>query len=127
VYGVKRSVTTLDEKEILKYPTGLHAVKSVVLDATQFAVPNDGSRYIVPAGTILRISPANPNQYAAYAGTGTIQGILAHNVDLAAQVTEGSRAVAMFFHGCVFATSAIVGFTSHAAALVSALPTCKFE
>lgn len=127
-FGVKRSVTTADEKEILKFPTGLHAVKSVVLDANAYAVPNPAyERYIVPAGTVLKLSASNPNMYQSYDGTGTVQGILAHNVDLAAQATLASEPVPMFFHGCVFATTAIVGFTQYAADLVAALPTCKFE
>ncbi len=131
-FGVGRSVTFGDQKEILKFPTGLHAVKSVVLDANRFAVPNPAwERYVVPAGTILALGASGvvAGQYAAYTGAsngGTIQGILAHDVDLAAQSTAASEPVPMFFYGCVFATTAIVGFTQHAAALVSALD-CKFE
>jgi len=126
-FRVTRSVTTADEKEILKFPVGLHAVKSIVLDGNTFALNVDGSRTIVPVGTVLKLSASNPNMYQAYAGSGTIQGILAHNVDLSAQATNGSTPAPMFFHGCVFATTAIVGFTTYAAALVSAMPTCKFE
>jgi hypothetical protein len=127
-FRTQRSMTTPDEVEILKFPVGLHAVKSIVLDANTFAVPNPlTSRYIVPAGTVLKISPSNTNQYTAYNGSGTIQGILAHNVDLAAQASNAVEPAAMFYHGCVFATTAIVGFTTYAAALVSALTTCKFE
>ena len=51
-FRVTRSVTTADEKEILKFPVGLHAVKSVVLDGNTFAVNSDGSRTIIPVGTI---------------------------------------------------------------------------
>jgi hypothetical protein len=132
-FGVQRSVTIGDQKEILKFPTGLHAVKSVVLDANAFAVPNPAwERYVVPAGTILALGASGvvAGQYAAYTGvsgsSGQIAGILAHDVDLAAQSTAASEPAAMFFYGCVFATTAIVGFTQHAAALVSALD-CKFE
>jgi hypothetical protein len=126
-FRVTRTVTRGDEKEILKYPVGLHAVKSVVLDGNTFAVNADGSRTVVPSGTVLKLSASNPNMYQAYAGSGTIQGILAHDVDIAAQATAGSEPAPMFFHGCVFATTAIVGFTTYAAALVSGMPTCKFE
>lgn len=126
-FRVTRSVTFADEKEILKFPVGLHAVKSVVLDGNTFTVNADGSRTIIPVGTILKLSASNPNMYQAYNGSGTIQGILAHNVDIAAQATTGSEPAPMFFHGCVFATTAIVGFTQYAAALVTAMPTCKFE
>lgn len=132
-FGTTRSVTFGDQKEILKFPVGLHAVKSVVLDANKFAVPaQPTNRYVVPAGTILALgaSGAASGQYAPYVAGGnggTIGGILAHDVDLAAQATSSSEPVPMFFFGCIFATTAIVGFTQHAAALVSALPSCKFE
>ena len=122
-----RTYTRGGEKEILKYPVGLNATKSVVLDGNTFAVNSDGSRTTVPAGTILKISATNPNMYQAYNGSGTIQGILAHDVDLTVQATEGSEPAPMYWFGCVFATTAIVGFTQYAAALVSALNTCKFE
>jgi hypothetical protein len=127
-FGVSRTVTTRDEKEILKFPVGLHAVKSVVLDANAFAVPNPAwERYIVPVGTILKVSATNPNMYMAFDGTGTVAGILAHDVDLAAQATAASEPVPMFFNGCIFATTAIVGFTQYAADLVADLPKCSFE
>jgi hypothetical protein len=127
-FGVTRSATTADQKEILKFPVGLHAVKSIVLDANTFAVPNPAyERYVVPAGTILKLSASNPNQYMAYNGSGTIQGILAHDTDLVAQASNAVEPAAMFFFGCIFATTAIVGFTQYAAALVSALPSCRFE
>lgn len=126
-WKVSRSVTVADEKEILKFPVGIQAVKSVVLDGNTLTVNADGSRTVVPAGTILKLSASNPNMYMAYNGSGTIQGILAHNVDVAAQSTAGSEPVPMFFFGCVFATTAIVGFTNAAAALVTAMPSCRFE
>lgn len=126
-FRVQRTVTYPDQKEILKFPVGLHAVKSVVLDGNTFTVNADGSRTIVPAGTVLKISASNPNMYQAYNGSGTIQGILAHDTDVVAQSTAGSEPAAMFFNGCIFATTAIVNFTTYAAALVTALPKCSFE
>lgn len=126
-FRVTRSVTTADEKEILKFPVGLHAVKSVVIDGNTLTPNVDGSRTILPAGTILKLSASNPNMYMPYNGSGTIQGILAHNVDVSAQSTQGSEPAPMFYNGCVFATTAIVGFTQYAAALVSDLPRCSFE
>lgn len=126
-FNVQRSISFGDQKEILKFPVGLHAVKSVVLEANSFAVSTDGSRYVVPAGTILKLSVTVTNQFVKYNGTGTIQGILAHDVDLAVQSTAGAEPVPMFYHGCVFATDAIVDFTQYASTLVTAMPTCKFE
>lgn len=128
-FRVTRSTSTPDEVEILKFPTGLHAVKSVVLDAAKFNVDvSDGARFRVPAGTILKLcATGNTNQYEPFDGVGTVQGILAHNVDMLAGTTEGSEPAAMFFHGCVFATPAITGFTQYITDLVQDLPTCKFE
>lgn len=126
-YNVKKSANYAD-KEVLKFPTGLWAIKSVVLDAMDFAVTTtDGARYFVPAGTILKKSATNTDKYVEYKGTGTIAGILRRPVDLAARASNCSDSVAMLFHECVFATTAIVGFTNYASALVNDLKTCKFE
>lgn len=125
--------STWQDKEVLKYATGLHAVKSVVLDATDAASWTvntvDGARFVVPAGTILKLSSTNTTQYVKYAGggAGTIKGILARPVDMLANATNSSEPAPMFFHGCVFATSALVGFTQYASALIADLNTCKFE
>jgi hypothetical protein len=121
------------DKEVLKFPTGLHAIKSVVLDATDLASwtvsTTDGARYVVPAGTILKLSTTNPTQYVEYAGgeAGTIKGILARPIDLVANATLADEPAPMFFFDCVFATSAIVGFTLYASALVTDLNHCAFE
>jgi len=117
------------DKEILKFPSGLQRVKSVVLDATDWAVSTtDGARYTVPAGTILRLSATNTNQFVEYKGSGKIQGILGRPVDLVARATSASEPAPMFFDDCVFATTAIVGFTLYASALVADLgPYNRFE
>lgn len=127
-FNIRKSAEWTD-KEVLKFPTGLHAIKSVVLDATDFVVTAtvDNSRYFVPAGTILKLSVTNPTRYVEYKGTGKIQGILARPTDILAQVTAGSEPAPMFWHECVFATTAIVGFTQYASALVADLPTCRFD
>jgi hypothetical protein len=115
------------DKEVLKFPAGLDAIKSVVIDATNVAV-TAGERNIMPAGTILKLSATNTKKYVAYDGTGTIKGILRRPVDIVARVTEGDAPAAMYFFGCVFATSAIVGFTQYASALVADLGNYnKFE
>lgn len=115
------------EKELLKFPVGLGAIKSVVLDATDFAVPDTAVRYQVPKGTILMKSATNTDKHIEYKGTGTIDGILRSAVDLLSRATSSCEPAAMLFHGCVFATQSIVGFTNYATNLVAALPTCKFE
>src|SRR5574338_437461 len=115
-------------KEVLKYPAGLDAIKSVVIDATNVVVSDPSARTVLPAGTILKFSSTNSGQYVEYDGSGTIQGILRRPVDVVAQVTEGDAPAAMYFFGCVFATAAIVGFTQYASALVADLGNYnKFE
>lgn len=128
-WNVKRSAQFI-EKEILKLGsfTDVAQIKSVVLDGNAFPMPADrDARNVVPAGTILKLSPTAPTKYVQFDGTGSIKGILAHSVEILASATAGDEPAPMFYHLCVFATDAIVGFTQHAAALVSALPTCKFE
>jgi hypothetical protein len=126
-YNYSRSASWVD-KEVLKYATVLPPIKSVVLDATNFSVTDLSVRNIVPAGTILKLSSTNTTQYVAYNGSGAIQGILRKPVDLVASVTEGDVSGAMYFFGCVFATTAIVGFTQYASALVADLGNHnKFE
>lgn len=126
-FNVSRSAAWTD-KEILKYPAGLHQIASVVLDGTDFPVltPN-GDRYVVPAGTILKVSATNPTRYVEYKGTGTIAGILGSPIDMLAQTTANSEPAPMYFNGAIFATAAIVGFTQYASALVADLKHCDFK
>lgn len=118
------------DKEILRYPTGLHAIASVALDAMDFG--NDftdytGVRNVIPAGTILKVSATNADKHVRYNGSGTIAGILGRPIDLLAKATTASQAAPMFFAGAVFATEAIVGFTQYASALMNDLKTCLFK
>lgn len=128
-FNYSRSAQFFD-KEVLKYATGLDgvAIKSVVLDATDagWAFAAD-TRNVAPAGTILKLSATNVTQYVKFNGTGTVAGILARPVDLAAQVTAADEPAPMFFHMVVFATKSIVGFTSFISHCVNSLTTCKFE
>jgi hypothetical protein len=130
-WNISRSAQFL-EREILKLSDGSELAKSVVLDATDVASwPMDTTippgRTVVPAGTILKLSATNTTQYVKYQGTGRIEGILAHSVELLANATAGDEPAPMYWHTAVFATPAIVGFTQYASALVSTLTTCKFE
>lgn len=113
------------EVEVLKYPSGLEAIKSVVIDATNFgtSINTDGTRSYIPAGTILKLSSTNAGQYIAYAGgaANVIKGILRRPYDLVAAVTEGDGAAAMLYHNCIFSTTAIQSFTQYASALVADL------
>jgi len=127
-FNIKKSAEWTD-KEVLKYAAGLNEVKSVVLDGTDFTstATVDNSRYFVPAGTILTKSVTNTDKHVEYKGTGKVAGILARPVDMLAGSTAGSEPAPMFHAHCVFVTTAIVGFTQYASALVSDLKTCLFE
>ena len=129
---------SIDEKELLRFPTGLHAIKSVVLDGTATWLDKDGNnlstvlaaggRFQIPLGyPLVKGTRGGAVKYQPYAGTGTVAGILGRTIDMIAGVTENDEPVNMFFHECVFATEAIVGFTQYASALINDLKTCKFE
>lgn len=116
------------EGEILKYPQLGLVSKSVVLDATMFPMPSDrNARNYVVGGTILKLSVTNGKQYVKYDGTGTIEGILAHGVEILASATSGAEPAPMYFFDAIFASLAIVDFTLYASALKSTLNHCKFE
>ena len=127
-FGTTKNATYSD-KEILKYAAQLGPRKSVVLDAKNWPTDPEAttSRYVVPAGTILKFSVTNPKAMVPYDGSGSVKGILAAPIDLVARATSAEEPAAMYFHAVVFATSALVGFTNYASAVVSTLNTCKFE
>lgn len=127
-FGTTKNASYSD-KEILKYAVPLGPRKSVVLDAQNWPTDPEATtaRYTVPAGTILKHSVTNAEAMVPYNGSGTISGILAAPVDLVARATSAMEPAAMFYHGVVFATSGLVGFTNYASAVVSTLNTCKFE
>jgi len=127
-FGTTKTASYSD-KEILKYAAQLGPRKSVVLDAKNWPTDPEATsdRYVVPAGTILKHSVTNTSAMVPYDGSGDIRGILAAPVDLVARATSAMEPAAMYFHAVVFATSALVGFTNYASAVVSTLNTCKFE
>jgi hypothetical protein len=126
-FNIRRSAQFYD-KEVLKFPQLGLIAKSVVLDATAFVMNTDpDGRTVVEAGTILKLSATNASRYVQFDGTGSVKGVLTRQVELLARSTAGNEAAAMFFHEAVFATTQIVGFTQYASAVVSSLPTCKFE
>lgn len=127
-FGSTKSASYADH-EILKYAAQLGPRKSIVLDAQNWPTDPEATtaRFVVPAGTILKFSVTNSKAYVPYDGSGSVKGILAAPVDLVAKATSAMEPAAMFFHAVVFATSGLVGFTNYASAVVSSLPTCKFE
>lgn len=126
-FGTSKSATYSD-KEILKYAAQLGPRKSIVLDAKNWPTDPEASssRFVVPAGTILKLSVTNPLAYVPYDGSGSVQGILAAPVDLLSKATSSMEPAAMFFHAVTFATAGLQSFTNYASAVVSSLSTCKF-
>lgn len=131
-YNAKKSASK-DSKSVLRFtaPFGV-AVKNVVLDAndaTAFPAPTDGSRFIVPAGTILVDSTVSGKVTKLAAGTSNkkVVGILKESIDLIANSTEGYEPAAAYFSMVVFATEQIVDFTVFNAKLVADLNFCQFQ
>jgi hypothetical protein len=112
----------------LKYTSGNELAKAVVIDANQITLNADpNQRTVVSAGTIMKISPGNAKQVMPYNSSGTIVGILKRSVDISTNATKGNEPAAVYWHGAIFATQFVVGFTAYSAALITALPGCKFE
>lgn len=125
-FGVGRSSVKGGYSEILKFPAGLDAIASIVVDASTVASAGDGSRKLV-AGTLL--SKNVNNQYERFTGAGgqVIKGVLAYDVEVVDTTAKSDAPAAMFFHGCVFRADRIVDFGTHGAAARTALPTCRFD
>lgn len=127
-FGTSKSASYADH-EILKFAAQLGPRKSIVLDAENWPVDPEATsaRYVVPAGTILKLSITNAKAHVPFDGSGSVAGILAAPIDLVARATSGMEPAAMFFHAVVFATAGLQGFTNYASAVVSTLDTCKFQ
>lgn len=127
-FGTTKSASYAD-KEILKYAAQLGPRASIVLDAKNWPTDPEATtdRFVVPAGTILKHSVTNAKAMVPYDGSGVVSGILAAPIDLVARATSAEEPASMYFHAVVFATSALVGFTNYASAVVSTLDTCKFR
>lgn len=127
-FNVTRSAQFYD-KEVLKFPAGLDAIASAVIDGNSITYVAD-TRTVLPAGTILKLSVSRAGTVVPYNygnDSPAVFGILARPVDFIASSTAASEPVPVFFHECVFATTAIVGFTAYISALASSLPTCLFK
>lgn len=125
---VNRRVSTV-AKEILVFPAGLDAIQSIVLSASGVsALPSATVGYSgklgLLAGTILKQNSDDEKTYSKFTGSGTIAGILTDNVYFY-DATQNEPA-AMFFHGVVFNKDKIIDYSTHSAALATALPTCRF-
>lgn len=129
-FNISQSAEWTD-KEILKFPVGIHAIKSIVLDATDsgfgYSSSPGATRVVVPAGTILRVSATNANLYVRYQGSGTIAGILGRPIDMLTNATMSREPAPMYFKDCVFSTLGIANFTQYASALVADLGKAPYS
>lgn len=125
--GTSRS--RVGENEVLLFAAGLDAIKNVVVNASVPADAN-GRRKLI-AGTVLKkapgVGPDGVDQYVKYNGTGTVEGILALDVEFIDGSSNNDTPRGMFYHGCVFRISQIVDWSTSGDAARSALTTCKFE
>ena len=111
--------------EILKFPAGLDAIASIVLDASTVTEAS-GVRKL-KGGTLLA---KNQNgQYQQYSGPSSVEvkGVLAYDVEFVDGTANDDTPAAMFFHGCVFRADRIVDFNTHGASARTWLKTCRFD
>lgn len=127
----KQRVATFYDKEILKYFTGGEVTRNIVIDGTTVAVGADG-RYVLEAGTVMS-KIASSSKVKPAPATGLLQadvhGILTHTLEFyyppEAGVTDEPAAV--YFFDAIFDTTKLVNYSANAAAVIAALPHCKFE
>lgn len=118
------------EKEILKYATGMEAVKNLVIDATTVVANGDG-RYVLEAGTVIskivassKVKPAPSSGLA----TADVVGILSRTIEFFGNADDSyDEPGSAFFHGCIFDTAQLVNYASNAANVKAALTTCLFQ
>ncbi len=123
------------KKEILKFPAGLDAIQSVVVQASAAtalasAITGKTGQLGLEVGTILTKIPGDSKvRYRKYTGAGgeAITGILGNRILFYDASDKSDQPADMLFHGCVFDKAKIVDYNTHAAALATALPTCRFE
>jgi hypothetical protein len=127
-FGLTRSDSQAGYSEILKFPSGLEAIASIVIDATTVASASDGTRKLA-AGTLLYKNANNQYQRFSGASATAIKGVLAYDVEVGDATDGWDVPAAMFFHGCVFRADRIVDFgnAAYASAARAALPTCRFD
>lgn len=132
-FGVSRYRKTAD-REILAYPAGLDAIKSVVVASSgaeelpSATTGKDGNKGLL-AGTILEAVPGDSQgRVQKWSDTGeTIVGVLGSNVFFEGEGDAYDAPAEAYFHGCVFNKDRIVDYSDAAADLASDLPTCRFE
>lgn len=133
-FGVKTAFErfALPKPEILKYPLETNVIDSAVISASGVTAdasgPYKGRRYLL-AGTILvknASASGAANQYAKYAGTGTIAGVLFDTIEFADNSQASDEPAAFLRRNVSFNKDRVVGYATASAALATALPTCEF-
>ncbi len=130
-FGVSRYRKTAD-REILAYPAGLDAIKSVVVASSgaeelpSATTGKDVNKGLL-AGTILEAVPGDTQGRVRKWTSGTIVGILGSNVFFEGEGDAYDAPAEAYFHGCVFNKDRIVDYDDADSDLASDLPTCRFE
>ena len=118
------------EREILKYPVGMEAVKNVVIDATTLVANGDG-RFVLEVGTVLSKIAASSKVKPAPAtllATADVVGVLAHTIEFFGNANaKYDEPGAAFFWNCIFDASQLTNYSGNAANVQAALTSCKFE
>jgi hypothetical protein len=132
-FNATRGPFDFGRAEFLKYPTGLHAIQSVVISAADVASTSASSspyfgRRIIVAGTILTKVPgaSTYRRYTSGASEAPV-GILGLDLEVVDTSANSNQPAPMYYHGCVFNQNNIVDFATYSAPLKAAMPTCKFE
>lgn len=130
-FGVSRYRKTAD-REILLYPAGLDAIKSVVVTSSaaeelpSATTGKDGNKGLL-AGTILEAVPGDTQGRVQKWTSGTIVGILGSNIFFEGEGDAYDAPAEAYFHGCVFDKTKIVDYGDADSDLATDLPTCRFE
>lgn len=144
-WNVQRSAVFY-EKEILVYPTGMEAARNIVIDATKVpkVLDADGNpRYVVEAGTLIigiegsqKVAPALETNEEGKKAPKEVEGVEAaevvgichHTIEFFGNTSaKYDEAGAVFFFGCIFNSTKLLGYAKNAAEVKKALPSCQFQ
>jgi hypothetical protein len=130
-FNISESRHTTD-REILAYPAGLDAIKSVLVassgaETLPSATTGEVGVKGLLAGTILQEVSGDSAGRVEKWTNGTIVGILGSNLFFEGEGDQYDAPAEAYFHGCVFNKDRIVDFVSAESDLATDLPTCRFE
>jgi hypothetical protein len=130
-FNVSRSRHTTD-REILAYPAGLDAIKSVVVassgaETLPSATTGEVGVQGLLAGTALQVVDGDTQGRVEKYSDGTIIGILGSNIFFEGEGDQYDSPAEAYFHGCVFNKDRIVDYGDIDSDLATDLPTCRFE